>query len=75
MFYKVCVIITDGEPQDLEETINNLVISSCKPISFIVVSVQMKIHDKVDHQHLIPTFDQIHQLASEIQYSTKFCCY
>lgn len=49
MFYKVCVIITDGEPQDLQETIDNLVITSFKPISFVVVTVSLKIMDQLDH--------------------------
>ena len=52
MFYKVCVIITDGDPQDLQQTIDNLVISSFKPISFIVVTVCQKIFDQLDHKHL-----------------------
>ena len=52
MFYKVCVIITDGDPQDLQQTIDMLVISSFKPISVIVVTVCHPILDKVDHRHL-----------------------
>lgn len=73
--YKVCIIITDGEPQDLQNTIDQLVISSFKPISFVIISVSLKIDDKMHHEHLMSNFDQIEKLAMNIQHSERFQCY
>ena len=73
--YKVCIIITDGEPQDLQDTIDQLVISSFKPISFVVISVSLKIEDQMHHEHLMSNFDQIEKLAMNIQHSERFQCY
>lgn len=39
MIYKVLVIITDGDPQDIMQTIDEIVVSSFLPITFIIVSI------------------------------------
>ena len=42
LFYKVLIIITDGDPNDLEQTIDSIVISSHKPISIIIISLDLQ---------------------------------
>ena len=43
MIYKVLVIITDGDPEDIQKTIDEIVISSFLPITFLIVSIQNKV--------------------------------
>ena len=50
-FYKVCVILVNSdlksneEEDDLKNTINEIVISSFKPVSFVIISVVNEIFD------------------------------
>ena len=39
MVYKVLVIITDGDPEDIQKTIDEIVISSFLPISFLIITI------------------------------------
>jgi uncharacterized protein YegL len=75
LYYKVLVIITDGEPNDLNQTIDKLVVSSHKPISIILISVQMAVNDKIHYNQLENNFAVLKKLSSEIQYSKQFDCY
>ena len=75
LYYKVLVIVTDGEPNDLQDTIDQIVISSFKPISYIIISVSHMIKDYAHYGHLEARFDKLEQLASNIQYSKKFDLY
>lgn len=52
MYYKVLVLITDGEPNDLEKTIDQIVISSHKAVSIIIISVSQEIQDQAHFKHL-----------------------
>jgi allophanate hydrolase subunit 1 len=69
MVYKVGVIITTQPPSDLQDTIHNLVISSCKGISYLLVSLP-------SHQstHQI-TSQVLEKLSSELQFSEKLETY
>ena len=52
LFYKVLVIITDGEPADLQATIDQIVVSSHKPVSIILVSVTHQIQDMAHYNQI-----------------------
>lgn len=69
LYYKVLVIITDGDPNDMDLTIDRLVVSSHKPISLLIISVQQEIQDKAYYNQIENHFTGIKKLASEIQYS------
>lgn len=79
LFYKVCVIITDGDPQDMKETIDQIVISSFKPVSFIIFSVNHEVRSGTEHigQDITapPTFEQIKFLSKNLHFSHKFDCF
>ncbi len=53
-FYKVCIIITNSDPEDLDNTINQIVVSSFKPVSFIIISVveENKDVDQENFKHI-----------------------
>lgn len=75
LYYKILVIITDGDPTDLDLTIDRLVVSSHKPISLLIISVQQEIEDKAYYNQIENQFTGIKKLVSEIQYSKQFDCY
>ena len=45
MYYKVMVIITDGNPQDMRATIEQIVLQSFKKTSFLIISVSQLVQD------------------------------
>ena len=74
MIYKVLVIITDGDPQDLQSTIDEIVVSSFKPISFLIISIQNKV-DRVQNMGIENNFEEIRKLADNILYSKTLDLY
>ena len=75
MIYKVLVIITDGDPEDIQKTIDEIVISSFLPITFLIVSIQNKVQDKIINKTIDNTFDEINKLSENILYSKTLDLY
>jgi hypothetical protein len=68
MVYKTCVIITSGQPEDMKESVHNLVISSCKAISFIIVSLPPFSEESISRERM-------DLLERVLNYSDKLECY
>ena len=66
LFYKVLVIITDGEPTDVQATIDQIVVSSHKPVSIILISVSHQIQDTVHYNQIEQKFGVLQDLANNI---------
>ena len=73
MIYKVLAIITNGDPQDVQSTIDEIVVSSFKPISFLVICIQNKAKDHMDQE--IDNFDEIKKLSENLVYSKTLDLY
>ena len=72
MVYKVCVILTTKSPEDMKEATHQIVISSCKGITYLVVSLS---HPCMKNEDVEATRKTLETLASSINYSWKMECH
>lgn len=75
LVYKICVVVAQSAPKDLEDVNHNLVVSSCKGVSYLFVSVSEPSSDPLFDEGVDNLRKTLDNFEKEIKFSQKMECH